>query len=306
MTYMTGCKKYMRTLLVLGILFFMFAMPVNAAKDSVKLAYVNWSSAIASTNLIKAVLQQKMGDHCAIQEMAADEAWSAVAEGEVDGMLCAWLPLLHEHYKKEYKDEVVDLGPNLEGTKSGLVVPNISLGRQTAGSGQINEPYIKADSIADLNNYKKKFNYKIVGIDPEAGVMKRAEEAMEAYGLDEYNLVQGSEKTMTKALDRAVSRQEWIVVTGWIPHWKFARWELKFLDDPKNVFGESGNINTIVRQGLKQDKPEVYELLNNFYMEPEELEKLMIWIHDKGGKYPYEQALRYVRTNEDQVNSWIP
>ena len=54
------------------------------------------------------------------------------------------------------------------------------------------------------------------------------------------------------------------MVTGWTPHWKFARWDLKFLDDPKKVYGEAETINTIVRQGLKEDMPEVYAVCDAF------------------------------------------
>lgn len=47
-------------------------------------------------------------------------------------------------------------------------------------------------------------------------------------------------------------------------HWKFGRWNLKFLDDPENVFGGEEHINTIVRKRLKNDMPEVYAFLDRF------------------------------------------
>jgi glycine betaine/proline transport system substrate-binding protein len=282
------------------------ALPVQAAKDTVKLAYVEWSSEIASTNVVKAVLQEKMGYHCEITAMKADEMWKAVSEGEVDAMVAAWLPLTHKHYYEQYEGQFKDLGPNLEGAKIGLVVPNVTLGRQTAATGLRNKPYIKAESIPDLKDYASKFHRMIVGIDPESGVMKKTEEAMRVYGLDNYTLIKGSEKSMTKALGEAISKQQWIVVTGWVPHWKFARWELKFLEDPENVYGEQEHINTVVRQGLQEDMPEVFEFLDNFSWSPEAMGQLMIWIHDDDGMFPYEKALRYLRTHEDQVDSWLP
>jgi len=291
---------------IIPILLVFFGLPCLASKGKVTLAYVQWSSEIASTNLVQAVLQEEMDYQCEIVPMPADEMWQAVAEGEVDGMVSAWLPNTQKQYYEEYGSQCVDLGPNLEGARTGLVVPNITLGRQTAATGLRNKPYIKAESISDLPKYVDKFHHMIVGIDPEAGVMHNAREAIEAYGLDNFRLIEGSEKTMTQALGRAISKQEWIVVTGWVPHWKFARWELKFLDDPKNVFGGEEHINTVVRQGLEEDMPEVYAFLDNFNWEPEDMGQMMVWIHDDGGMYPYEKALRYIRTHQELVQSWLP
>jgi glycine betaine/proline transport system substrate-binding protein len=231
--------------------------------------------------------------------------WEAVAEGKVDGIVGAWLPTTHSHYYERYKDQVVDLGPHIVGTRIGLVVPDITVGRQTAGSGQRNTPYIKAASIADLKAYADKFNRRIIGIDPEAGIMKKTREAMQEYGLNNYELVKGSEVSMTAELANAIRKQRWIVVTGWVPHWMFARWKLRFLDDPKKIYGGKEEIRTIVRAGLKDDMPDVYQFLDKFNWKPEDLEQLMIWIQEDHGMYPGEKALRYMRFHEEQIKSWL-
>ena len=281
------------------------AIPAGAAGKVVRLSYVDWSETVAATNMVKAVLEEKMGYRCDIVPMTADKMWYSVADGEVDGMVAAWLPSTHGHYYDEVKDRVVDLGPNLKGTRIGLVVPNITVGRQTAASGQRNQPYIKADSIPELKDYADKFNYKIIGIDHEAGIMKKARQAMDVYGLDQFRLVDGSEVSMTAELSNAVRKQRWVVVTGWIPHWMFARWSLKFLKDPEGVFGGEEQIHTVVRKGLKEDMPEVHAFLDKFFWKPGELEQLMIWIKEDDGLYPYDKALRYMRYHPDQIQSWV-
>ncbi|MFN2353329.1 MAG: glycine betaine ABC transporter substrate-binding protein [Desulfopila sp.] len=301
----TSWKAFLLRALLLCCLI-MPAISAQAADQTVKLAYVEWSSEIASTNVVKAVLQEEMGVNCRIIAMKADEMWEAVATGEVDGTVAAWLPLTHAHYLKTYQSDMVDLGPNLEGAKIGLVVPNVSLGRQTAATGLRNTPYIKADTIGDLQKYAGKFKHRIIGIDPESGVMQKTREAIEAYGLDNYELVAGSEVSMTAELGHAIQRQKWVVVTGWVPHWKFARWELKFLEDPKNIYGDKENIHTFARQGLKEDMPKVYELLDNFQWTPQDMGQLMIWIHDDNGMYPYDKALRFIKAKKDLVQSWVP
>jgi len=278
---------------------------VQAAEKTVRLAYVEWSETIASTNLIQAVLQEKMGVQCEIIPMTADKMWEAVATGEADAMLAAWLPTTHGHFYQQYKNQIVDLGPNLEGTQIGLVVPDITVGRQTAATGQRNAPYITVQSIPELKQYASNFKGKIIGIDPEAGIMKKAREAMQVYGLTNFRLIQGSEISMAAELSDAIRKQKWIVVTGWIPHWKFARWKLKFLDDPENVFGGKEKIHTMVRQGLKEDMPEVYGFLDRFNWTPEDLGQLMIWIQEDDGIFPYDKALRYMRYHSEQIQSWL-
>ncbi len=297
---------HQRFILLISItLLFCGLSTAYANNKTVTLAYVEWSTEIASNNLIKSILQEKLGYNCRLNSMTANKMWEAVATGQADAMVSAWLPHTHAHYYKEYKDKVINLGPNLNGTKIGLVVPDITLGRLTAGTGIRNRPYIKADSIPDLKEYTDKFKHRIVGIDPEAGIMKKTRQAMKTYGLNNYRLIEGSEVSMVAELSHAIRQQKWIVVTGWLPHWIFARWELKFLEDPKNVYGQGGQICTIVREDLKNDMPEVYHFLDRFHWSPSEIGRLMLWNQDDNWLYPYEKALRWIRTHPQQVQSWI-
>ena len=307
-TMHTKCKRLL--LIAMGIVAMAITLagmgqPANA-REKVRLSYVEWSETVAATYMVKTVIEEKLDLDCDVIAMTADRMWAAVAEGTVDGMVAAWLPTTHGHYLEQYADRIQDLGPNLVGTQIGLVVPDVTVGRQTAASGKRNAPYIKAVSIADLKEYPAKFNRRIIGIDPEAGIMKKTREAMRRYDLHGYELIKGSEVSMTAELSNAIRKQKWIVVTGWVPHWMFGRWKLRFLDDPKNVFGKKEEIHTIVRKGLKDDMPDVYTLLDNFNWSAEELEQLMIWIQEDDGMFPGEKALRYMRYHPQQITSWLP
>ena len=143
----------------------------------------------------------------------------------------------------------------------------------------------------------------IVGIEPGAGIMKATEQAITDYELD-FELQDSSSAAMAAALKTAVDNEEWVVVTGWTPHWKFAKWDLKYLDDPKGIYGGEEHIATIVRQGLKEDKPEVYALLDNFYWSPDDMAAVMVDIQE--GMSPDEAAQKWIEENSDKVNEWIP
>jgi glycine betaine/proline transport system substrate-binding protein len=281
-----------------------FSVLTYAADDELTLAYVEWSSEIASANLVKAVLEEKMNVDCKIVAVSADEMWKGVSEGRYDAMVAAWLPQTHDHYYEQYEGQFEDLGANLEGAKIGLVVPDVSPGRQTGGRGQRNRPYITIDSIDELNEHAEKFDGRIIGIDPESGVMKRTEQALETYNLEDLRLIEGSETAMTAELAKAIQHKEWVVVTGWQPHWMFGRWTMKFLDDPKGVYGGEEEIHTIVRLGLRDDMPEVYEFLDKFKWTPDEMDKLMVWNQMQDGD-PYRSAVRWLRYNDERWKEWI-
>ena len=74
----------------------------------------------------------------------------------------------------------------------------------------------------------KQLDYKIIGIDAGAGVVQASEKAVEDYGLD-YTVQTSSGAAMTQALADAYENEEPIIVTGWSPHWKFSKYDLKYL-----------------------------------------------------------------------------
>ena len=144
---------------------------------------------------------------------------------------------------------------------------------------------------------------KIIGIDPGAGIMSTTEKAIEEYGLN-FELIEGSGATMTASLKNAIENEKWIVVTGWTPHWKFARWDLKYLEDPKGLYGETEYISTIARKGLSEEMPKAYEFLDNFYWTPDDMGEVMIM--NEESQDPYENAKTWVNENMDKVGEWLP
>ena len=254
-------------------------------KGSVELGYVQWDSEIASTNVVKKVLEDQ-GYEVKITAVDASPMWLGVSEGNFDGIVAAWLPATHKDYYAQVKDKVEDLGPNLQGAKIGLVVPE----------------YVTINSIEELNSVKDKFQGKITGIEPGAGIMKATEQAIQDYNLD-LDLQSSSSAGMAAALKKAEDNGDWIVITGWTPHWKFAKWDLKYLEDPKGVYGAEEFIHTIVRKGLKEEKPEVYDILDKFNWTASDMEAVMLDIED--GMEPAEAAAKWVEANQEKVKEWI-
>ncbi|MDQ7728752.1 glycine betaine ABC transporter substrate-binding protein [Halomonas sp. SpR8] len=262
------------------------AAQAEEEKGTVNLAYVEWSSEVASTNVIAAVLEQA-GYEVDLTSLSAAAMFQALSTGDADAIVAAWLPTTHADYMERVGENTEDLGANLDGTKLGLVVPE----------------YTDVDSIADLNDNADSFNGEIIGIDPGAGLMALSEEVVDTYDL-ELDLRSGSGATMTAALASAINNEENIVVTGWTPHWMFARFDLKYLDDPEEVYGGAEQIHTVVRQGLEDDMPEAYAILDAFEWTPEQMGEVML-MNQEDDSDPYENAKQWVEDNQDVVEQWL-
>ncbi|MEY9977583.1 glycine betaine ABC transporter substrate-binding protein [Lysinibacillus sp. RC79] len=252
------------------------------SKD-VNLAYVEWDTEIASTNVVGQVLED-LGYNVTLTPLDNAIMWEAVSKGEADGMVAAWLPNTHAPQYEKYKDNLDELGENLAGAKIGLVVPS----------------YMDVNSIEDL---KKQADRTITGIEPGAGITAATEKALDEYdNLADWQLLTSSSGAMTTSLAKAIKNKEDIIVTGWSPHWKFAKYDLKYLEDPKGVYGGEETINTFARKGLKEDQPDVYSVLDNFHWTSEDLESVMLEIMD--GKDPKQAAKDWVAANADKVAEW--
>ena len=72
---------------------------------NIKLSYVEWDSEVASTNVIKKVLEDE-GYNVEITPLDNSVMWKSVADGETDAMVSAWLPGTHKDLYKKYKDDM--------------------------------------------------------------------------------------------------------------------------------------------------------------------------------------------------------
>jgi glycine betaine/proline transport system substrate-binding protein len=261
-------------------------------KGEVELVYVEWARAVAITHVAAEILERQ-GYEIKNLSVANSAMWASVAAGDSDALLCAWLPSTHADLYAEFEDDIVDLGPNYTGAKLGFVVPS----------------YVTIDSTREMADHIDKFDGEIIGIDPGAGMSKATEKAIEnnTSNLGEFEYVSGSDAIMVAALQDAIKNEEWIAVPGWAPHWMFGEWDLKILDDPDQIFGTEETINTVVRKGLKEDLPEVYEFFAEFpWPKLEgEMSKLLVMNKNNPGKVE-QNAEEWVDDNWSTIESLLP
>lgn len=146
-------------------------------------------------------------------------------------------------------------------------------------------------------------DYKIIGIEPGAGIMQATEKVLVEYeNLEDWTLVESSSAAMASELQKAYDREEPIVVTGWTPHWKFSKFDLKYLEDPQGIYGEAETIDTYVRKGLKEDQPSAYTVLDQFNWTNDDMGAVMVDIQE--GMDPAEAAANWIEENGEKVAEW--
>lgn len=243
-------------------IFFVFppaAYLLQREKDdkTISIGYINWDDGIALTYLTEVILEQQ-GYHVVLKNADPAPIYATMARGKVDLLMDAWLPATQADYMKQYGKNLEILGKIYPDARIGLVVPD----------------YVDIHSIEQLNANKEKFGGEIIGIDAGAGIMHATDMAIEKYNLD-YKLLESSGPAMTAVLKRAVDEHQWIVVTGWTPHWMFTRFKLKFLEDPKGIFGKAETITAIARKGFGEQHPFVAKLIENIHLSTEEISSLL-------------------------------
>lgn len=152
-------------------------------------------------------------------------------------------------------------------------------------------------------NVSEEVEHTIVGIEPGAGATVATEEAVETYdSLKGWEHETASTAAMLTSLGDAIKAEEPVVVVGWSPHYMFAKWDLKYLEDPEGAYGGSEQITTLARTGFEEEYPGAYQILEKIGWDISTLEELML----KAQETPIEEvAQTWIDENQGKVDEWI-
>lgn len=249
---------------------------------TLKIVYTDWSESIAITNLAAVLLEEKMEYKVILKLTEVEDAYQEVADGQADFFADAWLPETHKQYMEKHTGNIEQIGITYPEARTGLVVPE----------------YSTLQTIGDLENYP----HPVIGIDEGAGVMQKTQLAIQKYSLAN-QLLSFSEEEMIEQLEDSIKRRKEIVVTGWEPHWIFARYEVRFLEDPDNIFGENETIYTIGRSGLEEDHPFAMRFFERMQLTENQLNTLVYEVRLSDD--PKAGVKNWMKENEYIVNQWV-
>ncbi|SES91198.1 glycine betaine/proline transport system substrate-binding protein [Oceanobacillus limi] len=260
-------------------------------KPTIDMGQISWAENIAVTNMWKVILEEQ-GYDVEFHLLEMGTQMEALANDELDINVEIWLPVQDAEYVQQYEDKINFSEETwYDNAKVGLVVPSFM--------EEIN-------SIEDLNDHKEELDGQITGFDPGAGTMLVVQDVIEEYDLD-YELLPSSEPAMLEELEKAIDKEEPIIVPLWNPHRVFSSMDLKYLEDPQKMFGEVEKIHHATRLGFSDDYPEVSEWVKNWKMGDEAIGDLMSYVKEAEdeGKEAIDGAEKWVEDNQDLVDEWI-
>ena len=263
---------------------------VSGGKE-LTIGYIEWDENVAVSTLTKILLEEELG-YNRVELQRTDEAvvkqvYQGVADGDLDAFQDVWLPN-QKKYLREVRNDVEHLDPWFEGmTAQGIAVPY----------------YMDVYSLPELD---KAGTDMIIGIEPGSAFHPQIKnEVIPGYDLD-MKLVESSTPAMLSELEKAYEMQEPIVFFGWSPHWMNARYDFRYLKDPKDLLGgfnDSAQISSIVNDGLPEEDPTAFAFLKAISLNEEQVNQMEADINKAGD--PEKGVKAWLEDNRDVVRPWI-
>lgn len=262
-----------------------------AAQAPITIYTDNYAGDEAMSRVARNLIEQHYAAQVQLKSVSVGVAFLGTAHHDNALFMAAWLPKTHAAYMKRVKDQVDTLGTIYHGARIGWVVPSYV-------------PKDQLDSIVDLEKpaIQNKLNHKIQGISAGAGEMQASHKALKAYGLNHMRLITASGPAMTAALKRAIAKHQWIVVTGWSPHWMWQRFDLRYLKDPKKILGSEEHVDTIANPSLKKNYPQVAAFFSRMKFKLDDINAMLAYAN----KTSYNAAAkRFITQHPKLIKSWL-
>lgn len=226
------------------------ATPALAAEDKViHMGTIIYEDVTPVTGITRTLLEQQ-GYKVEVEEFSEwGIAYAALARGDIEVLASQTDYVAHDYWTKN-NGKLEKISPASYGLYQAIAVPS----------------YVTIDSLEELNANADRFGGKIIGIEAGSGLMRDSETAVEDYGMDDMELVEGSSAAMAAALKSAIDRKEWIAVTIWEPSWMMQKFDVKFLKDPKAVYPSAQALHWIATKGFSEKKPHARELIASVFV----------------------------------------
>ncbi len=298
---MKSVMKEVNRLTVLSVVYASIAAGSAHAADpetcnTVRFSDVGWTDITATTALTSTVLNA-MGYEATAQLLSVPVTYSSLKNGDIDVFLGNWMPTMEADIAPYREDGSVEtVRTNLEGAKYTLAV-----NAAAAALGIAN--------FADIVTHADALDESIYGIEPGNDGNRLIQDMIDnnAFGLEDFKVVESSEQGMLAQVARAGKRDEPVVFLGWEPHPMNANFDLTYLEGGDDFFGPDlggATVATNVRAGYTTECANVGKLLSNLEFSLAMENEVMGAILDEGME-PLDAAGAWLAANPVVLDTWL-
>lgn len=258
---------------------------VKESKGTIVFGMTDWTSTKAPSAIMKVLLESE-GYQVEYKKAEQPVLFLGLKKQDIDFFMDAWLPYTEAPLWEKYQNDLVKVATSYENAPLGWVVPT----------------YVEANSISDLKGKAEQFEGKIIGLSEGSGMTETSRQMIKDYELN-YEYISSGEAAMMTEAKRKIEAKEPVIFLGWRPHSMFQKFDLKFLEDPKENF-KSDNVYVISYKGIDEKHPEVYKIMSRWSIDVGELEAMMLENEEKGTSFE-ELAKKWIENHPEKVNELL-
>lgn len=265
-------------------------------KDTVRMGVPAWPGVEIKSEVVEQILDP-IGYTVKVEKASAPIIYRGLSDGSVDINMSAWSPGQRSSFGQYVEDgSVLELAENLRGATAGFAVPEY-----------VYEQGLQSD--VDIAEYGDRFERTVYCIDPGSGANGVVNTAIEndVYGMGNWEIVASSTSGMLSQVEKAIRDEDWIMFCGWRPHWMNVIHDMKYLEDPEDLWGPNGGesrVFTLANAEFPEVNPELGTFFERFQVDSSVQSE---WIY----QYAYEEreaeevAREWIAANLDMVKDWV-
>ncbi len=290
-------------------------------QNKVIIGGLSWSGSQAIEQIMKQILEEKLGIAAEIKNLSPSVLWTALDKGSVHIFPDLWMPNQEEGFQKYVRNPQSNIQVKISYDKApqGFYIPS-KVARQ-----------YNIKTVYDLRGKEEIFDYDGNGIgEIWVGPFGWMATEINVSKIREYNLslqeLKIEQWLFLAMLKEAMRKEKPILFYYWEPEWPMAMYDLTLLEEPEykdsQWIYEKGNpekthiscayppatIYIGISKSLKTENPRAYQFFMNWQIPLKEVSFLITEIEDVPGnpkKKPEDVAKEWIKNHPDIVKQWL-
>ncbi|WP_432414909.1 ABC transporter substrate-binding protein [Chromohalobacter israelensis] len=265
----------------------------QAEDDTVRFGTPQWPGATVKSEVARQLLDT-LGYRTSLREASSSIILEGMASGDLDVNMALWRPSQSGMLDPRLAaGELVEVVKNIDGARFQLAVPEYVW---DAG----------VHSMADLAGHAERFDHTFYGIEPGNVGNELMQNAIDdgTYGLDDWQVAASSVTGMMSQVASDIRNGQWIAFLGWEPHWMNVDFDIRYLKDPENLWGDASSVSTVVASDFAERHPNVIAFLDNMVV-PIAVQDQWVYAYSREDQPLEAVAATWIQSHPERVNAWL-